>query len=87
MLTDPLCMGPVRDLPGAAFRAMRSAFISQAFALDEAQVARRVADEYDQLEALADADHSVLWCEADAYDQLFLMRALAGLEQAPAHWS
>ncbi|WP_339466989.1 DUF1835 domain-containing protein [Pseudomonas lurida] len=83
MLTDPLCMGPVRDVPSAAFRAMRSAFISQAFALDEAQVARRVADEYDQLEALADADHSVLWCEADAYDQLFLMRALAGLEQAP----
>lgn len=83
MLTDPLCMGPVRDVPNAAFRAMRSAFISQAFALDEAQVARRVADEYDQLETLANADHSVLWCEADAYDQLFLVRALAGLEQAP----
>ena len=83
MLTDPLCMGPVRDVPSAAFRAMRSTFISQAFALDEAEVARRVADEYDQLQALASADHSVLWCEADAYDQLFLIRALAGLEQAP----
>lgn len=83
MLTDPLCMGPVRDVPSEAFRAMRSTFISQAFALDEAQVARRVADEYDQLQALASVDHSVLWCEADAYDQLFLIRALAGLEQAP----
>lgn len=83
MLTDPLCMGPVRDVPSDAFRAMRSTFISQAFAMDAAQVARRVADEYDHLQALANADHSVLWCEADAYDQLFLIRALAGLEQAP----
>jgi hypothetical protein len=83
MLTDPLCMGPVRDLPSEDFRALRSAFISQAFALDCVDVARRVDDEYNQLDTLANADHSVLWCEADAYDQLFLIRALAGLEQAP----
>lgn len=83
MLTDPLCMGPVRELPSQAFRAMRSTFISQAFALDSTEVAHRVNDEYDQLQTLANADHSVLWCEADAYDQLFLVRALAGLERAP----
>ncbi|OIN45869.1 hypothetical protein BLL37_29730 [Pseudomonas azotoformans] len=83
MLTDPLCMGPVRDVPDAAFRAMRSAFISQAFAINEAEAAHRVADEYTQLEALANTEHNVLWCEADAYDQLFLICALAGLEQAP----
>ncbi|MGB3123644.1 MAG: DUF1835 domain-containing protein [Pseudomonas sp.] len=83
MLTDPLCMGPVRDLPGEDFRALRSAFISQAFSLDHAEVTRRVHAEYDHLESLASADHSVLWCEADAYDQLFLIRALAGLEQVP----
>ncbi|MBC3303909.1 DUF1835 domain-containing protein [Pseudomonas sp. SWRI18] len=83
MLSDPLCMGPVRDLPDDEFRAMRSAFISQAFAIDAAQVTRRVADEYDQLATLGTAEHSVLWCEADAYDQLFLIRALAGLAQAP----
>ncbi|PMV19652.1 MULTISPECIES: DUF1835 domain-containing protein [unclassified Pseudomonas] len=83
MLADPLCMGPVRDLPRQAFRALRSAFISQAFAIDDADAARRVDVEYDHLDALASADHSVLWCEADAYDQLFLIRALAGLEQVP----
>lgn len=83
MLTDPLCMGPVRELPSQAFRAMRSAFISQAFAIDQADSARRIDTEYDHLEALTSAEHSVLWCEADAYDQLFLIRALAGLEQAP----
>lgn len=83
MLTDPLCMGPVRDVPDETFRALRSAFISQAFALDHAETARRVDDEYQQLNALAGADHSVLWCEADAYDQLFLVRTLASLEHAP----
>jgi hypothetical protein len=83
MLTDPLCMGPVRDVPDETFRALRSAFISQAFALDHAETARRVDDEYQQLSALAGADHSVLWCEADAYDQLFLVRTLASLEHAP----
>ncbi|OIN48241.1 DUF1835 domain-containing protein [Pseudomonas costantinii] len=83
MLTDPLCMGPVRDLPREDFRALRSAFISQAFALSPTDAARRIADEYDQLDALTSAEHSVLWCEADAYDQLFLIRALAGLERAP----
>ncbi|MBW1249754.1 DUF1835 domain-containing protein [Pseudomonas tolaasii] len=83
MLTDPLCMGPVRDLPMEDFRALRSAFISQAFAIEPRDAARRVADEYAQLEALASAEHSVLWCEADAYDQLFLIRALAGLDRAP----
>ena len=83
MLTDPLCMGPVRDLPAEAFRALRSAFISQAFALDLATVARRVDDEYQQLQTLADDTPSVLWCEADAYDQLFLIRVLASLDRAP----
>lgn len=83
MLSDPLCMGPVRDLPSADFRALRSAFISQAFALDPADAARRTEAEYTQLDALANDEHSVLWCEADAYDQLFLIRALAGLERAP----
>ena len=83
MLSDPLCMGPVRDLPSADYQALRATFISQAFALDAGDAARRLADEYAQLEGLANAEHSVLWCEADAYDQLFLIRALAGLERAP----
>lgn len=83
MLVDPLCMGPVRDLPLDDYHALRTPFISQAFALDAADVVRRQIDEYTHLQALASAEHSVLWCEADAYDQLFLIRALAGLEQVP----
>ena len=83
MLTDPLCMGPVRDLPGDDYQPLRGAFISHAFGLNETEVARRLADEYARLEHLATAQHSVLWCEADAYDQLFLIRALAGLERLP----
>ncbi|MGK9517915.1 DUF1835 domain-containing protein, partial [Salmonella enterica subsp. enterica] len=80
MLSDPLCMGPVQTLPGEAYRAMRARFIGQAFTLDVADAARRLDDEYSHLEELGSADHSVLWCEADAYDQLFLIRALAGLQ-------
>ncbi|PRA25933.1 DUF1835 domain-containing protein [Pseudomonas poae] len=83
MLTDPLCMGPVRDLPREEYQALRSAFISQSFGLDKGEAARRLTDEYIHLEALANAEHSVLWCEADAYDQLFLVRALAGLDHTP----
>jgi hypothetical protein len=83
MLIDPLCMGPVQDLPAEQYQAVRSRYISQVFAMDEAEVARRHADEYTHLEQLGSSGHSVLWCEADAYDQLFLMRALAGLEHLP----
>ena len=83
MLSDPLCMGPVRNLPSAEFRRLRSAFISQTFALTPADVNLRVDGEYTQLDALAGAEHSVLWCEADAYDQLFLIRALSSLERTP----
>src|SRR3990167_8206162 len=83
MLSDPLCMGPVRNLPSAEFRRLRSAFISQTFALTPADVNLRVDGEYTQLEALDGAEHSVLWCEADAYDQLFLIRALSSLERTP----
>lgn len=84
MLIDPLCMGPVQDLPAEQYQAVRSRYVSQAFAMDEAEVARRHADEYTNLAKIADADHSVLWCEADAYDQLFLIRALASLDHVPA---
>ncbi|SDU89755.1 DUF1835 domain-containing protein [Pseudomonas mucidolens] len=84
MLTDPLCMGPVQPLSAEDYRVIRAGFISQAFALDPTEVARRLDDEYEHLEALGSAEHSVLWCEADAYDQLFLIRALAGLEQLPS---
>lgn len=83
MMADPLCMGPVQDLPTPAYREQRSQFISQAFNLPLADVRRRTDDEYTQLGQLGDGP-GVLWCEADAYDQLFLVRALAGLERLPA---
>ncbi|MGY4495638.1 DUF1835 domain-containing protein [Pseudomonas sp. TE3610] len=83
MLTDPLCMGPVRELPADAYRQERSQFISQAFAMDLSEVTRRFDDEYRDLAELGEDRPGVMWCEADAYDQLFLIRALAGLAQVP----
>lgn len=82
-LTDPLCMGPVRDIAHAAYRADRIAFISRSFSLDPAEVARRFDQEYDNLAKVGEFAHSILWCEADAYDQLFLVRVLASLENLP----
>lgn len=83
MLTDPLCMGPVQQLPAPAYSRQRSQFISRAFAMDLAEVTRRFDAEYRDLAELGNGQPGVLWCEADAYDQLFLMRALAGLERVP----
>lgn len=84
MLTDPLCMGPVQAVPEKAYQAARSQYISQAFGLSLTDVARRFDDEYTDLQQMSSADHCVLWCEADAYDQLFLIRTLSTLEQLPA---
>ncbi|MBC3954631.1 DUF1835 domain-containing protein [Pseudomonas triticifolii] len=83
MLSDPMCMGPVQNLPDERYQAVRSQFIHEAFGIHRTDAARRMADEYSRLEQLSRDPHSVLWCEADAYDQLFLIRALAGLDQLP----
>ncbi|MHC2144338.1 DUF1835 domain-containing protein [Pseudomonas sp. 210_17 TE3656] len=83
MFTDPLCMGPVRDLPNEQYQAMRIDYISQAYALDREQVQRKMFDEYSHLPLMGDCPRAVLWCEADAYDQLFLIRLLSSLEQLP----
>ncbi|QBF26337.1 DUF1835 domain-containing protein [Pseudomonas tructae] len=83
MLSDPLVMGPVRDVPAAPYRALRCDYISQAYGLEYAEVQRKMADEYAALTGLDGCHSAVLWCEADAYDQLFLIRLLATLDNPP----
>lgn len=83
-LTDPLCMGPVRDLPIDRYQRMRIDYISQAYALDRAFVQRKMEDEYTHVSSIGASPRTVLWCEADAYDQLFLIRLLSSLERMPA---
>ncbi|HEY0288050.1 MAG TPA: DUF1835 domain-containing protein [Pseudomonas sp.] len=84
MLADPLCMGPVQNLSLEEYKAVRSSYISRTFAIDKTEAQRRLDEEYSSLMRLGSTDHSVLWCEADAYDQLFLIRVLATLESVPA---
>ncbi|AYC34476.1 DUF1835 domain-containing protein [Pseudomonas cavernae] len=81
---DPLVMGPVPDLPLADYLAVRAEFVAAAFDLDAAEVLAGSQREYALLGRLADYPRVVLWCEADAYDQLFLIRVLAGLQPPPA---
>ncbi|MHC6225950.1 DUF1835 domain-containing protein [Pseudomonas sp. X10] len=83
MMADPLCMGPVPDLPEDNYRAVRSSFISHAFGIDPLQARQRMDNEYASLALLDEQVPGVLWCEADAYDQLFLIRVLAGLREVP----
>lgn len=51
------------------------------FAADD--VTRRFDEEQAQWQRLPDAEHAVLWCEANPYDQLFLIRTLSTLEKTP----
>lgn len=81
--TDPLSMGPVQDLPFADYRAARCTYLQQAFQLDADDVTRRFDEEQAQWQRLPDAEHAVLWCEADPYDQLFLIRTLSTLKKQP----
>lgn len=83
MFADPLCMGPAPELPVADFVETRSAFVSSAFGMPIADARRRMQDEYGALARLPEARRAVLWCDADAYDQLFLIAVLAGLEAPP----
>jgi len=83
MLTDPLCMGPVNDLPFDEFSTQRSVYISRTFGIAQNEALRRLEEEYKSLRLLEGDNHHVLWCEADAYDQLFLIRTLAGIENLP----
>lgn len=82
-LTDPLCMGPAIALSGSDYVQSRSQFIAQTFRLKQSEVTHRMQREYADLEQIGDAAHTVLWCEADAYDQLFLIRVLASLKIVP----
>ncbi|KAF1051915.1 MAG: hypothetical protein GAK43_02188 [Stenotrophomonas maltophilia] len=85
MFADPLAMGPVPALAEAEFRALRARYVSQAFGIEAQAALHRTQDEYAVLDSLAERRRVVLWCEADAYDQLFLMRVLAGLPRLPEH--
>lgn len=81
--TDPLSMGPVQDIPLTHYRTARCTYIQQAFQLDANEVTQKFDKEYAQWQRLPDAEHAVLWCEADPYDQLFLIRTLAALDCFP----
>jgi len=84
MFGEPLCMGPVPDLPDAGFVDARGEFLGSAFGIPPEAARRHVRDEYRQVARMAEADRVVLWCDADAYDQLFLVAVLARLEALPA---
>ncbi|MFT3719751.1 DUF1835 domain-containing protein [Pseudorhodoferax sp.] len=83
MFGDPLPMGPAPALPPDAFATLRAGFVHRAFGLPQEEALARMRQEYGALARLHTARRVVLWCEADAYDQLFLVAVLASLAALP----
>ncbi|ALI10906.1 MULTISPECIES: DUF1835 domain-containing protein [Pseudomonas] len=83
MFDDPMVMGPVPTLPEPEYWQVRSAYAQQAFGLAASDIAQRQATQRSALAQLHADSEVVLWCEADAYDQLFLIRLLASLSSRP----
>ena len=83
MFDDPMVMGPVPALPEEEYWAARAAFIQQAFGLPAADIHQRQAAQRRALAQLGADSEVVLWCEGDAYDQLFMVRLLASLPSLP----
>jgi hypothetical protein len=83
MFDDPMVMGPVPALPEAAYWQVRTEYVLQAFKLPVHDIEQRQARQRAALAQLNSDSELVLWCEADAYDQLFLIRVLASLPCLP----
>lgn len=83
MFDDPMVMGPVPALPEEQYWAVRGAFAERAFGLSARDSQQRQAIQRESLAKLGTDSELVLWCEADAYDQLFLVRVLASLPALP----
>ena len=83
MFDDPMVMGPVPAVSDDEYWSVRAAFASQAFGLPIRDIQQRQAIQRQALAQLNADSELVLWCEADAYDQLFLVRLLASLPALP----
>jgi hypothetical protein len=83
MFDDPMVMGPVPALPDDDYWAVRAAFATEAFGLPARDIQQRQLIQRKALAQLNAESELVLWCEADAYDQLFLVRLLASLPVLP----
>lgn len=83
MFDDPMVMGPVPALPDDDYWQVRAAFIQQTFGLSPRDAQQRQASQRQALAQLGHDSELLLWCEGDAYDQLFLIRLLASLATVP----
>jgi uncharacterized protein DUF1835 len=83
--SDPVCQGPVPDLPDLI--ETRARFLSRAYGWfkgqTEAQFAAGLRESEDRLATAHRYERVVLWFEHDSYDQLILARCLARLGEGP----
>ncbi|MGB0683772.1 MAG: DUF1835 domain-containing protein [Magnetovibrionaceae bacterium] len=83
--SDPVCAGPLPSgLTGAPLRALRAAYLAEAWDGDETDYRSRLDEQDKALEGLETFDRIILWFEHDLYDQTILVRLLARLGRNPA---
>lgn len=81
--SDPVCQGPVRNLPEAEYMAERRAWICGAWELSPAEVETKLLALSSLPDRLEPYEQVCLWFEHDLYDQSILVQLLAGLAHTP----
>ncbi|NVB37815.1 DUF1835 domain-containing protein [Pseudenhygromyxa sp. WMMC2535] len=80
---DPVCQGPVLDLPEAEYFARRRAWISAAWEIPLAELEAKLISTTSLIARLHDYAEVCLWFEHDLYDQSMLIQVLAALAEHP----
>ncbi|MGI8595408.1 MAG: hypothetical protein ACR2ML_13790 [Solirubrobacteraceae bacterium] len=79
---DPVCQGPLDGAPGgAAWYAMRAAWIAARYGREETEVLADLRAQDDGLSGAGEHDEVVLWFEHDLFDQAILVRLLAWFDE------
>jgi hypothetical protein len=81
---DPVCQGPVRRLPEAAYLEERRAWLSAAWDIPRAELDAKLRPVSELPARLSGYDEVCLWFEHDLFDQSMLVQVLAGLAEAPS---
>ena len=78
--SDPLCQGPIKDVPQEEFVNSRAQFLANALKVNQEDILRRLKSEYELLSEIPLFDKAVLWFEHDSYDQIILTYILHRLK-------
>ena len=76
---DPVCEGPLPALGLSAYRRVRAAWLASRYQLPPAEAREWLAQDDRRVDRCVDAGETVLWFEADVFDQTILVALLSRL--------